>query len=73
MVLPLMFIGTPRITSTFNPAGVFAVWCIGSNKWSELQVEHILGPLLGGYAAGWISLRLFPDDPASWKKSENRT
>jgi hypothetical protein len=34
-----------------------------------LQVEHLIGPILGALLAGFICLKLFPDDPSSWKRS----
>jgi hypothetical protein len=32
------------------------------------QVEHVIGPILGALLAGFVCLKLFPDDPASWKR-----
>lgn len=67
-LLPFLFIGAPNITATFNPAAVYALWYLGSPNWKDLQIEHIIGPMLGGYLAGRICLHYFPDDPQCWKK-----
>ena len=62
-----MFICAPNASVTYNPAAVYALWYLGSPNWNDLQIEHIIGPLLGGYLAGQICLYYFPDDPQSWK------
>ena len=68
-LLPFMFIYASNATVTYNPAAVYALWYLGSSNWKELQIEHIIGPLLGAYIAGRICLYYFPDDPQCWKKS----
>jgi hypothetical protein len=70
-----MMMRVPDKTSTFSPAANYALWCVSGNAMSmkkfsreSLQVEHIIGPLLGAIVAGYICIKLFPDDPTSWKR-----
>lgn len=68
-VIPLMLFLAPNKTSTFSPTALYALWYVnGSNEveCGPLQIEHIVGPLLGAILAGIICLKFFPDDPSSW-------
>lgn len=67
-ILPLMTVGTPIVSSTFNPAATYTLWFTGSLSWQQFQLVHFIGPCVGGYLAGVICCRVFPDDPLSWKK-----
>mmetsp|Transcript_2251 Transcript_2251/g.4199 ORF Transcript_2251/g.4199 Transcript_2251/m.4199 type:complete len:265 (+) Transcript_2251:15-809(+) len=77
LMLPLYAFVPVEQSPTFNPAALYALWyvhMVGSGtspdnfqKTSLIQIEHILGPVLGGILAGLVCLRFFPDDPSSWK------
>eukprot|EP01038_Epipyxis_sp_PR26KG_P009923 gene9923-13347_t len=74
--LPLMLIGAPNRGSTINPAAIYALWYVNrfydtsafDSFTKSLQLEHIIGPLLGAVSAGFFCNVFFPDDPVSWKR-----
>ena len=70
-IIIVMLIKVPDRGSTFNPAALYALWYVNgqsSGQWN-FQAEHLIGPILGAIVAGVICVKLFPDDPTSWKKS----
>jgi general stress protein CsbA len=69
LVFPLLLIRVCGQTITFNPAVNFALWYIsGSTPTGPLQLDHLLGPVVGGVLAGLLCLKYFPDDPTCWKR-----
>ena len=72
-IILLMLINTPDRGSMFNPAAMYALWCVNgltTGQWI-FQAEHLIGPILGAITAGIICSKLFPDDPSSWRKGRN--
>lgn len=77
LIFPLYYIVTIDECPTFNPAALYALWYVNIvstgtapdnfQQTSQIQIEHILGPVLGAIFTGLFCLRFFPDDPASWK------
>lgn len=67
-VIPLMLIGIPHGTSTFSPAAQLALWFVGSGDLSSLHLSHVIGPCVGACLGGFLCIKLFPDDPMSWKR-----
>lgn len=73
-IVPLLLCTTPLETSTFNPAVTYALWYLrGCSSLymniSTLQIDRIVGPLLGAVLAAIISNLYFPDDANSWKRN----
>ena len=68
--IPLMLLAAPNKTAIFSPAALYALryvnGSIGDAVCSPVQIEHFIGPLIGAALAGFICLRLFPDDPKTW-------
>ena len=69
-MIPLMLMAAPNKTAIFSPAALYALRYVngsmGNSVCSPVQVEHFIGPIIGAVLAGFICLRLFPDDPKSW-------
>lgn len=79
--LPLfLFCRAPDKTITFNPAAVYALWYVnrnvsgsnGSGAFNPLQLEHLIGPILGAILAGLFCNYAFPDDPTTWIRSTSQ-
>lgn len=73
-VAPFLLCTSPLQTSTFNPAIVYALWFLrGCSSMymnvTALQIDRIMGPLLGAVFAAVICNLYFPDDANSWKRN----
>lgn len=71
--IPLMLMRVPDMTSTFSPAALYALWYVAERKSTagglvNLQIEHLIAPILGAIGAGLICSRVFPDDPQTWRR-----
>ena len=80
--LPLMlFCRAPDKTITFNPAAIYALWYVnrniynsttGTGVFNPLQLEHLIGPIIGAVLAGLFCNYAFPDDPTTWIRSSSK-
>ena len=79
--LPLfLFCRAPDKTITFNPAAVYALWYVNRNVvgstdalgFNPLQLEHLVGPIIGAILAGLFCNYAFPDDPTTWIRSSSQ-
>jgi len=73
LVVPFMCIPLPNIGATFHPAALYALAYtqFGESSSSGIgatQTAHLAAPVVGAILAGWICLKLFPDDPTSWRR-----
>jgi hypothetical protein len=74
--MPIFFIGIPNLSCTLNPSAIYSLWYInrynnsGGNKLlnNDLQLEHILGPIIGAIMSGLFCNLFFPDDKKAWKR-----
>lgn len=80
-ILPLiLFCRAPDKTITFNPAAVYALWYVNRNigastdagGFNPLQLEHLVGPIIGAILAGLFINYAFPDDPTTWIRSSSQ-
>mmetsp|Transcript_16521 Transcript_16521/g.16628 ORF Transcript_16521/g.16628 Transcript_16521/m.16628 type:complete len:257 (+) Transcript_16521:62-832(+) len=71
IILPIMMIPTPNYGVMFHPAALYTLsYLHGKEAWSlgYSQAVHLVSPVMGAILGGWICLRMFPDDPTTWRR-----
>lgn len=70
-IFPLLLIRVAGQTITFNPAVNYALWYVsGTTPAGRLQLEHLVGPIVGGVVGGLVCKKYFPDDPNNYRRKE---
>ena len=64
-LLPLIGLTSLFHSSLYNPAATYAIWYVNGSS-TPIQLEQIIGTVLGAVAAGYVMYKHFPDDPSSW-------